>query len=121
MEYLREFVSLKELLRSGSQDLERLGVLIGVQIGKVHENGVIHGDLTSSNIMVRLHSGLDPEIAVIDFGLSQVSKSQEHRAVDLSVFEKSLLCEEGSREFMSQILVGFYKGYSQECSQHESV
>jgi TP53 regulating kinase-like protein len=95
MEFLEGFRSVKELLREGFEDLQKLGFLIGVQIGKVHENGVIHGDLTSSNIMVKI-MGNEYEVAIIDFGLSQVSKSQEHRAVDLSVFEKSLLCEEGS-------------------------
>ena len=36
------------------------------------------------------------QISIIDFGLSSVSKSEEDWAVDLYVFEKSLLCEDSS-------------------------
>lgn len=61
------------------------------------------------------------DVAVIDFGLSQVSKSQEHRAVDLSVFEKSLLCEEGSNQEMGKLLKQFYHGYFEGCSESQKV
>ena len=102
MEFLKDFVSLKKSLMDENISLDRVGFLIGIQIGWVHENEVIHGDLTSSNIMISQTD--EPEVAVIDFGLSQVSKSQEHRAVDLQVFEKSLLCEETSKNHMKALL-----------------
>ncbi|VDK31244.1 unnamed protein product [Anisakis simplex] len=46
------------------------GHRLGVIIAKVHLNGLMHGDLTSSNVLLR---DSDPKrIVLIDFGLSEV-------------------------------------------------
>ena len=42
---------------------------VGVSIGKMHDADVVHGDLTTSNIMVR---EIDEKVVLIDFGLSMV-------------------------------------------------
>ncbi|RWS10090.1 hypothetical protein B4U79_15052 [Dinothrombium tinctorium] len=60
--------------------------LIGVVIGKIHDCGVIHGDITTSNLLVDENRNVIP----IDFGLSSFSTKSEDRAVDLYVFERSL-------------------------------
>lgn len=52
-----------------------------LQIINLHQNGVIHGDLTTLNMIVLHH-----EIYLIDFGLSKFSKDIEERAVDLDLF-----------------------------------
>lgn len=39
---------------------------MGILICKIHELGIIHGDLTTSNMMMNK----DNEIVLIDFGLS---------------------------------------------------
>ena len=52
---------------------------------------IIHGDLTSSNIMINLTA--EHKVYIIDFGLSSFSENIENKAVDLNVFEKSLFCE----------------------------
>jgi TP53 regulating kinase-like protein len=59
---------------------------------------VVHGDLTTSNMLVVKESGTSEEssqnikIYFIDFGLSQVVSNQaEDKAVDLYVLEKALL------------------------------
>lgn len=79
---------------------------VGVAIAKLHASGVIHGDLTSSNIMMKPrtitsqqtngdHSDvapgieLDGEVILIDFGLAQQTVQEEDRAVDLYVLEKA--------------------------------
>ena len=58
---------------------------IGVLIGKLHEGGIIHHDLTTSNMM--LH---DNKIHLIDFGLSFFSEKEEDKAVDLHLFRHAL-------------------------------
>lgn len=58
---------------------------IGVLILKVHEIGVIHGDLTTSNMLMTTEG----KICLIDFGLSYFKDSAEDRAVDLYVLERA--------------------------------
>lgn len=90
--------------------LRRIGRAVGVMHSK---GGVVHGDLTSSNIMVRPWKyskgqyvngecesrgqdaegpqtpDLDGEIVLIDFGLATQSIQDEDRAVDLYVLERA--------------------------------
>lgn len=74
---------------------------IGRAVGGLHDSGVVHGDLTTSNLMLRpLPAGLDEggqrrrksldgDIVLIDFGLAQVSVQEEDKAVDLYVLERA--------------------------------
>ncbi|KAF0988880.1 hypothetical protein HZS_2994, partial [Henneguya salminicola] len=64
--------------------------MISVAVSAIHLSGVIHGDLTTSNIIVEANSDYEPKIYIIDFGLSFSSSSIEDRAVDLYVLERSL-------------------------------
>ncbi|KAJ7671956.1 hypothetical protein B0H17DRAFT_1162060 [Mycena rosella] len=73
-----------------------LGQLIGQEIAKMHLADVIHGDLTTSNMMLRhpasfksRHSTLRTELVLIDFGLSYHSSLVEDKAVDLYVLERA--------------------------------
>lgn len=58
---------------------------MGRLVSKVHESGIIHGDLTTSNMIMTSHN----YIALIDFGLSYFKESAEDRAVDLYVLERA--------------------------------
>lgn len=56
--------------------LEKLMVLIGAEIAKMHKGDIIHGDLTTSNMMLRRIQGeqearlvskpIDPRFLLID-------------------------------------------------------
>ncbi|KAI0808227.1 hypothetical protein C8Q74DRAFT_1363633 [Fomes fomentarius] len=64
--------------------------LIGTEIAKMHQSDIIHGDLTTSNMMLRLPSsskGL--QLVLIDFGLAYTSTLVEDKAVDLYVLERA--------------------------------
>ncbi|KAK7696441.1 hypothetical protein QCA50_001098 [Cerrena zonata] len=65
--------------------------LIGKEIAKMHKADIIHGDLTTSNMMLRRPSASDqvPELVLIDFGLSYTSSLVEDKAVDLYVLERA--------------------------------
>lgn len=54
-------------------------------LSMLHQHDIIHGDLTTSNMMVR-----DGHIVLIDFGLGCISARIEDKAVDIHVFEESL-------------------------------
>ncbi|NPA86859.1 MAG: Kae1-associated serine/threonine protein kinase [Candidatus Diapherotrites archaeon] len=80
MERIRGPTLKSVLLKEKRSDLmERLGELVAT----LHRNNVIHGDLTTSNVIV---SG---DLYLIDFGLGEVSHRVEDKAVDLVCFEKS--------------------------------
>lgn len=59
---------------------------IARSIAKLHNNGIIHGDLTLDNIIVR-----ERKPVFIDFGLGFYSDKLEDKATDLLNLKKSLL------------------------------
>lgn len=60
----------------------------GIAVGKMHENGVVHGDLTTSNFLVE-----KDRVALVDFGLSFSSQKTEDFAADVHVFEELVTAE----------------------------
>ncbi|SMY19405.1 unnamed protein product [Zymoseptoria tritici ST99CH_1A5] len=80
------------------EELNGLMRRIGTAVGRLHAIGVIHGDLTTSNMMLRRatrdgedqrEGGLEGEIVLIDFGLATQAVQEEDRAVDLYVLERA--------------------------------
>lgn len=71
---------------ASNSDIDWLFKDIGRVVGTIHKHELIHGDLTTSNILINDKNQLVP----IDFGLAQHSKSCEDRAVDLYVLERAL-------------------------------
>lgn len=58
---------------------------IGKLVGRLHKNGIMHGDLTTSNFILFKNT-----IFVIDFGLSQNTIKSEDHAVDLRLIKEIL-------------------------------
>ena len=90
--------STDDCKRASDDNNETTAVLrgIGRTIAAVHSCGVIHGDLTTSNLMLRHNPRRDtadntPHLTVIDFGLAHNSALIEDRAVDLYVLERAFL------------------------------
>ena len=59
----------------------------GRMAGKLHTAGIMHGDLTTSNIIVREQ---DSRCVLIDFGLAQITSEIEQRGVDIHVLFQTL-------------------------------
>ncbi len=82
---------------------------IGKKVAKLHFNGIIHADLTTSNMI------LSDEIYFIDFGLSFFSDKAEDKAVDLHLLDRAL----ESRHFSlypscwKAVLEGYEKEYNE--------
>ncbi|MAH07227.1 Kae1-associated kinase Bud32 [Candidatus Pacearchaeota archaeon] len=57
---------------------------IGQAITKIHDQDIIHGDLTTSNMILK-----DNKLFLIDFGLSFHSKKIEDKAVDLHLLKQA--------------------------------
>ncbi|KAK4402593.1 EKC/KEOPS complex subunit [Sesamum angolense] len=66
--------------------LNDIATQIGDAIGKLHDGGLVHGDLTTSNMLIRNSTN---QLVLIDFGLSFTSTLPEDKAVDLYVSRKS--------------------------------
>jgi len=90
--------------------LKRLAQETGATIGKMHAGDVIHGDLTTSNILVGLNSDAESaEITLIDFGLSSVDHMAEDKGVDLYVLERALLSTHSSIPWFFENVLESYK------------
>ncbi|MBI2176165.1 Kae1-associated serine/threonine protein kinase [Candidatus Woesearchaeota archaeon] len=60
---------------------------IGKAIGTMHSSDIVHGDLTTSNMIRSSHDG---KTYFVDFGLSLFSNKDEDKAVDLHLFRQAL-------------------------------
>ncbi len=83
-----EFIEGKKL----SEHLNSLNYLqisnqIGKQIAILHDNNIIHGDLTTSNMIL---SNKNNQLYFIDFGLGFSSHRIEDKAVDLHLIKEAL-------------------------------
>jgi Kae1-associated kinase Bud32 len=60
---------------------------IAESISKLHDNNIIHGDLTTSNMILNQKNN---KVYFIDFGLSFISHKTEDKAVDIHLFKQAL-------------------------------
>jgi Kae1-associated kinase Bud32 len=83
---LSEFLDLFKLERQ-----KEICIKIGQEISKLHDSSIIHGDLTTSNIIL-VEDKVSPnwKIFFIDFGLGYISKKTEDKAVDLHLLKQAL-------------------------------
>ena len=88
MEYIAG-VTVKAFLWSNPPAASQEHVMrsLGRVIAQMHAHDIIHGDLTTSNFMLRAENN----VVVIDFGLSTQSNLPEDKAVDLYVLERAFL------------------------------
>ena len=86
MEYI-EGRQVKQILnKSSGTERHDLCIKIGKSVGQLHTHGLIHGDLTTSNMI------LTPEgkIVFVDFGLGEKNEELEGRGVDLHLMKRAL-------------------------------
>ncbi len=77
---------------------------IGRIVGIMHKNGIMHGDLTTSNFIVS-----NGKMFVLDFGLANKTKKPEDHAVDLRLFKEILTS--AHVKIMNKSWSNFLKGY----------
>lgn len=85
---------------------EEICKTIGEQIAKLHDADIIHGDLTTSNMIL---SEKDNKAYFIDFGLGFESKKIEDKAVDLHLIKQALEAKHFMHyeEFFKAVLEGY--------------
>ncbi len=77
---------------------------IGQNIAKLHDNNIIHGDLTTSNIILKNNKAY-----FIDFGLGFESSKAEDKAVDLHLIKQAL--EAKHFKYFESLFSSILKGY----------
>ena len=78
---------------------------IGRVVGLMHKNGIMHGDLTTSNFIVD-----KKKLFLIDFGLASRTEKPDDHAVDLRLFKEIL--NSAHAKVMEKSWKNFQKGYS---------
>ncbi len=94
-------IQLKKLLDNNPE----LAILIGKNLSLMHDSNVIHGDLTTSNMMLK-----NDTLYFIDFGLSFDSTRVEDKAVDVHLFKQAL--ESKHYKVFEKAYKEFLEGYS---------
>ncbi|MCW3980900.1 MAG: Kae1-associated kinase Bud32 [Candidatus Bathyarchaeota archaeon] len=78
---------VKQILNSlCCEDRKMLSRKIGELVGLLHSNCIIHGDLTTSNMIQTPNE----KIVFVDFGLGEKSNELESRGIDLHLMKRAL-------------------------------
>jgi TP53 regulating kinase-like protein len=100
---------LKDVLNTLNNDKkEKYFRKIGQYAAILHKNGHIHGDITTSNLIITQNE----EIFLIDFGLHEYSDSTEDKSVDLHLFKRVLISSHGKDYKLC--FEAFLEGYATE-------
>ena len=148
MEYLENSCQLKIILQSiyslpdispYESLLEKISQDLGDMLSKLHSENLIHGDLTPSNILLKIKddTGSDllnnaekliiekknyDDMYLIDFGLSSVSLSTssalEDKAVDLYVLKRAMISSNPKSEELFDKAMNIYKN---KCQNGEEI
>ena len=101
-----EFVdgpTLKEVLDRGGEPARVASREIGRIAGRLHKAGIIHGDLTTSNMILR-----DGQIVLIDFSLGGKGETAEERGVDLHLLREALTsAHRNATAYYREVLAGY--------------
>ncbi|HLC95763.1 MAG TPA: KEOPS complex kinase/ATPase Bud32 [Candidatus Nanoarchaeia archaeon] len=92
---------------------------LGEKIAVLHNNGIIHGDLTTSNFLVKGNVTY-----FIDFGLSFFDVNAEHKAVDLHLLKQALESKHFAlKDAFQEVLKGYQKAkdYAKVMERFEKV
>ena len=97
-----------EKFRDVFEDKKKLWKGFGKDIGRLHSQNIIHGDLTTSNVILK-----DGELYFIDFGLGFFSERTEDRATDLRLLSQVLDASHHkvSDEAFERILEGYSESF----------
>ncbi|NYT02806.1 MAG: Kae1-associated kinase Bud32 [Methanosarcinales archaeon] len=106
MEYIGG-VRLKEVV---TPELSRQ---VGVMVGRLHRCGIVHGDLTTSNIM-----RYRERLYLIDFGLAYHDWGIEAQGVDVHVYFQTLI---STHDRAQELISAFQEGYLQSYEKAKEV
>ena len=102
---LMQYIDGKIVRDTKDNDIVKICSGIGKIVGVLHKNGIMHGDLTTSNFIVH-----KKKLFLIDFGLASRTEKPDDHAVDLRLFKEIL--NSAHAKIMEKSWKNFQKGYS---------
>jgi len=99
-----QFITGKLIRDLSSKQIIKTCKGIGKIVGLLHKNGVMHGDLTTSNFILS-QKGL----VILDFGLSQKTDKIDDYAIDLRLFKEVL--NSAHAKIVNDAWILFIQGY----------
>lgn len=88
---------------------------IGQLVGKLHKHGIVHGDLTTSNMIVNREG----RIFFVDFGLGEKNTELEAKGVDLHLLKRAL--QSTHFQFAEECFEAVIKGYTDIVGETEKI
>lgn len=111
MKYI-EGPCVKEILNTVSfEKMIKICRQIGQFIGRLHKNKIIHGDLTTSNMILNEKG----KIFFIDFGLAEYSNELEKRGIDLLIMKRTFYSTHYS--YAGKCFKAVTEGYAKEMGE----
>jgi len=108
---IMEFIEgerIKEFFNHADKsDIERVCEQIGTNIAKMHAADMVHGDLTTSNMILK-----DSKVYFIDFGLGQHTKRVEDKGIDLRLLHDAIKATH--YKILKTCWGSILKGYTEE-------
>lgn len=110
MEYLKG-KRIKDIFNKiGEEERANICKKIGISIGRLHKNNLIHGDITTSNMIYQ-----EGKIHFIDFGLGEINSEIEAKGVDLHVLMEAIESAHSKfSNFFKYVLDGYKSEYMEE-------
>jgi len=84
MEYIKGMLLKDFINEKNFEEILKISSTLGGEIAKLHDHDIIHGDLTTTNLII------NDRVYFIDFGLAFVSHKAEDKAVDLYLLKQAL-------------------------------
>tara|TARA_Y100000310_G_C20693469_1_gene823885 strand:- start:1835 stop:2440 length:606 start_codon:yes stop_codon:yes gene_type:complete len=116
MSIFMDFVPGEQLKDVIEDDFQLLAREMGLKIAKLHQQNIIHGDLTTSNMIKHQETG---ELNLIDFGLSFFSDKVEDKAVDLFLLDRAL--ESKHYQIYPEVFDQVIESYKENFPESQSV
>ncbi|UCH04455.1 MAG: Kae1-associated serine/threonine protein kinase [Candidatus Thorarchaeota archaeon] len=107
---------LKQLVSEASErKLRELCEEFGRLIGLLHDGGVVHGDPTTSNVIVDKQS----KVWLIDFGLAEMNATVEMKGVDIHLMRRAFETTHWDLEdtMLESALVGYRRTMREEAEE----
>lgn len=110
---VKEIFEDSKNIETADLPIKNLCEKIGENLAKLHNCRIIHGDLTSSNMILQ-----NDDLFFIDFGLGIISDLVEDKGVDLLVFKKAIsgIHHNIAEECFKSVLLGY-----QDANGYEAV
>ncbi|CAM2102448.1 unnamed protein product [Caretta caretta] len=112
---VRDYITSVQQSGNDTSNLFLLAEKIGEVLARMHDDDLIHGDLTTSNMLLRPPVE-ELDLVLIDFGLSFISGLPEDKGVDLYVLEKAFLSTHPNTDTLFEVLLKKYSTTSKKSS-----